>query len=157
MLPKFISKKGRPFSAYLVAGPGGKVSFEFEPRKGKPKAGAAGDGAPKEPAVKIDFEGKQVVGKCPRCGGKVFDTEAGYICERSQLDLKPCKFKLDREKAGRPIAPEEAKQLLAEGRTDLLEKFVSRIGKPFSAHLVLEGRGKVTFEFPPREDGSGGD
>jgi DNA topoisomerase-3 len=156
LLTKFISKKGRPFSAYLVAGPGGKVNFEFEPRKGKPKAGAAGGDGPKEPAVKIDFTGKQTVGKCPKCGGKVFDTEAGYFCERSQLDLKPCKFKLDREKAGRQIEPDEAKQLLAEGRTDLLEKFVSRTGKPFSAHLVLEGKGKVTFEFPPREDDGGG-
>ena len=33
LLPKFISKKGRPFAAYLVVGEGGKVGFEFEPRK----------------------------------------------------------------------------------------------------------------------------
>jgi DNA topoisomerase-3 len=156
LLAKFISKKGRPFSAYLVAGEGGKVNFEFEPRKAKAKTDGAAGGAPKEPAVKIDFTGKQTVGKCPKCGGKVFDTEAGYICERSQLDMKPCKFKLDKEKAGRQITLEEAKQLLAEGRTDLLVKFVSRVGKPFSAHLVLEGKGKVVFEFPPREDDGGG-
>jgi DNA topoisomerase-3 len=38
LLPKFISKKGRPFSAYLVAGADGKVGFEFEPRDTKSKA-----------------------------------------------------------------------------------------------------------------------
>jgi len=37
LLPRFISKKGKPFKAYLVLGQG-KVSFEFEPREAKPKA-----------------------------------------------------------------------------------------------------------------------
>ena len=35
LLSKFISKKGRPFSAYLVAGENGKTRFEFEPRQAK--------------------------------------------------------------------------------------------------------------------------
>ena len=32
LLHRFISKKNRPFSAYLVRGPDGKVGFEFAPR-----------------------------------------------------------------------------------------------------------------------------
>lgn len=40
LLPKFISKKGRPFSAYLKL-EGAKVGFEFEPRKAAPKKPAA--------------------------------------------------------------------------------------------------------------------
>ena len=40
---------------------------------------------------------------------------------------------------------------MTEGRTPLLEKFVSRQGKPFSAYLVMDAKGKVTFEFPPRD------
>jgi DNA topoisomerase-3 len=35
LLHKFISKKGRPFKAFLVLGADGKVGFEFEPRKNK--------------------------------------------------------------------------------------------------------------------------
>jgi len=35
LLPRFISKKGRPFKAYLVKNPEGSVGFEFEPRKPK--------------------------------------------------------------------------------------------------------------------------
>ena len=34
LLPGFISKKGRPFSAYLKL-ENGKIIFEFEPRKKK--------------------------------------------------------------------------------------------------------------------------
>ena len=36
LLPRFISKKGKPFQAYLVLA-NGKVGFEFEPRAPKPK------------------------------------------------------------------------------------------------------------------------
>jgi DNA topoisomerase-3 len=41
LIPRFISKKGRPFSAFLVMGKDGKVEFEFEKREKKP-AGAKG-------------------------------------------------------------------------------------------------------------------
>ncbi len=45
LLPRFISKKGRPFKAYLVKTPGGKIGFEFQPRAAKPGA-AVKAGAP---------------------------------------------------------------------------------------------------------------
>lgn len=47
LLPGFVSQRTRrPFKAYLAKGKDGKVSFEFEPRKGKPAAekSAADDG-----------------------------------------------------------------------------------------------------------------
>jgi DNA topoisomerase-3 len=148
LLKGFISNKNhRKFEAYLIVKDGG-TAFEFAPRE---KKGKAKDGTPKPPAEKIDFEGKAVLGKCPKCGGKVYDTEAGYICERSQMDLKPCKFKIGREILGQPIDAEQARKLMAEGKTDVMDKFISKAGKPFSAHLVMDGKGKVTFEFPPRE------
>jgi DNA topoisomerase-3 len=40
LIPKFISKKNRPFSAYLKL-EGAKVGFEFEPRKAAPKKAPA--------------------------------------------------------------------------------------------------------------------
>ena len=55
-------------------------------------------------------------------------------------------------KTGRPIDVAQLQKLIKEGKTDLLDNFVSRAGKPFSAYLVLEGKGKVAFEFAPRED-----
>jgi DNA topoisomerase-3 len=152
LLDKFISKKGRPFKAYLV-NKDGKVSFEFEPRVAKGKGAAGKPGAPKEPAAKIDFTDKTIVGKCPKCGGKVYDTEAGYICERSQMETKPCKFKLTRELLGQPIEPDQAAKLLKDKKTDLLTKFISKVGRPFPAYLVMDEKGKVTFDFPPREEG----
>jgi len=35
---------------------------------------------------------------------------------------------------------------MTTGKTDLLARFISKRGRPFSAHLKLE-RGKVGFEF----------
>jgi DNA topoisomerase-3 len=149
LLPKFISKKGRPFKAFLVL-KDGKIGFEFEPRAAKGKK-AAGKSEPKEPAAKIDFTGKEAVGKCPKCDGQVFDTEIGYICEKSQAERRPCKFKIGKTIAQQAIDREQAVKLLAGGKTDLLKEFVSKAGRPFHAYLVLDDMGKVTFEFPPRE------
>jgi DNA topoisomerase-3 len=83
------------------------------------------------------------------CGGKIFETETAYICENSQADRKPCKFKLGKTILGRDIPKEQAQKLLATGKTDLLEGFISKRGRPFSAYLKLEDS-KVGFEFPER-------
>ena len=155
LLPKFISKKGRPFAAYLVVGEGGKVGFEFEPRKTKGKTGAAKTGKPAEPAPKLDFTGQEPLGKCPRCGSRVFESETDYLCEKSQADKKPCKFKTGKTILQRRIEREQLVKLLATGKTDLLEKFISKTGRPFSAWLVLGDGGKVGFEFPEREGETG--
>jgi DNA topoisomerase-3 len=51
LLHKFISKKGRPFAAYLVRGADGKIGFEFAPRPGKApvKSGSATKKTPIRP------------------------------------------------------------------------------------------------------------
>ncbi len=148
LLKGFVSNKtNRKFEAFLVV-KDGKTGFEFAPRerKGKNK-----DGTPKPPPPKIDFTGKPVVGKCPKCGGQVFDTEAGYLCEKSQADAKACKFKIGREILQQPIEAAQAQKILATSKSDLLDKFISKAGKPFPAFLVMDAKGKITFEFPPRE------
>jgi DNA topoisomerase-3 len=148
LLKGFISKKtNRKFEAFLVLKDGG-TAFEFQPRERKSKAKA---GAPKEPAVKMDFTGQTPIGKCPRCGGGVFETGANYVCERSQSDKKPCRFKVGKQILQRPIDREQVQKLLEKGRTDLLDKFISKAGKPFPAYLVMDDSGKVIFEFPPRD------
>ena len=145
LLQRFISRKGRPFNAFLVLTDKKDVGFEFEKREPKSK----GERKPRIAAPKIDFTGKQSVGKCPKCGGKIFETETSYICERSQADRTPCKFKLSKTILGRDIPREQAEKLLTTGKTDLLEGFISKRGRPFAAYLKLED-GKVGFEFPEK-------
>jgi DNA topoisomerase-3 len=145
LLERFISRKGRPFKAFLVVTDKKDVGFEFEKREPKPK----GDRKSKTAAPKIDFTGKESVGTCPKCGGKIFETDNSYVCERSQAARTPCKFRLSKTILGRDIPKEQAQKLLTAGKTDLLEGFISKRGRPFSAYLKLED-GKVSFEFPEK-------
>jgi DNA topoisomerase-3 len=39
---------------------------------------------------------------------------------------------------------------MTTGKTDLLPKFISKKGRPFSAHLKLEN-GKIGFEFAAKQ------
>jgi DNA topoisomerase-3 len=145
LLERFISRKGRPFKAFLVVTDKKDVGFEFEKREPKPK----GERKPKTAAPKIDFTGKQSLGECPKCGGNIFETENSYICEHSQLAKSPCKFRLSKTILGRDIPKEQAQKLLTAGKTDLIDGFISKRGRPFSAYLKLED-GKVGFEFPEK-------
>jgi len=147
LLRGFISKKtNRKFEAMLVV-KDGKTAFEFPVREGKGRRKSS------EPPPKIDFTGKAVVGKCPKCGGQVFDTEAGYICENSQRTEKRCTFKpIGKTILEQPIDAVQAAKILKDKKSDVLEKFISKSGKPFPAFLVMDKKGKITFEFPARDE-----
>ena len=83
---------------------------------------------------------------CPRCDGTIRETDTYYAC-----DVEECKFSgVGKVICKREITSEEAKAILVEGKSPLIQDFISRRGRPFPAFLVLEGN-KVGFEFPPRE------
>ncbi len=152
LLTGFVSKRtNRKFEAFLVL-KDGKVGFEFAPREKKKTA--TRKRARNQPAdeAPLDFTGQEPLGKCPKCGGRVFAGPDAYVCEHRQGGGKRCTFRVGREILQQPIAPEQMRKLLAEGRTDLLDRFVSnKSGKVFRAHLKLGANGKTEFEFPPRE------
>ena len=83
---------------------------------------------------------------CPKCDGTIRETDTHYACDNEE-----CKFLgVGKLICKREIRPEEAKSILIDGKSPLIEDFISRRGRPFPAYLVLEGN-KVGFEFPPRE------
>lgn len=77
---------------------------------------------------------------CPNCGSPITVSSNTYQCGCARLP---------RVVAGRPLSPEEAMQLLKTGSTEVLNGFVSRAGKNFSARLLYQD-GKVVFDFPDR-------
>ena len=81
----------------------------------------------------------------------MFETERAISAKNRKSDKKPCKFKINREILQQPIERAQAQKLLTARKTDLLDKFISKTGRPFPAYLVMDDDGKVTFEFPPRE------
>jgi DNA topoisomerase-3 len=63
-----------------------------------------------------------------------------------------CDFKSGKIILQQPVEHEQMRKLLAEGKTDLLDKFVSmRTRRPFKAFLQWDAEaGKVNFAFEPR-------
>ena len=158
LLDGFVSRRtGRSFEAFLVLDrEKGGVGFEFPPRAAGRKKGFRRKTPAAREEPRIDFSGLESLGKCPICRGKVHETELGYLCERAQTQPRPCRFREGRIRLERTIEPEQMRKLLAGGRTDLIKGFVSRkSGRPFDAYLVINDKGRIGYEFPPREDSDG--
>ncbi|HET9701800.1 MAG TPA: DNA topoisomerase III [Burkholderiales bacterium] len=139
-LTGFRSRMGRPFSAVIKLGAEHKLEFDF-----------GGGPAEGEEAEAPDFSGQTSLGKCPKCGAGVYEQPMAYVCEKSVGPERSCDFRSGRVILQRPIERSQMEKLLATGRTDLLTKFISKKGRPFSAFLVRGADGKVGFEFAPRE------
>jgi DNA topoisomerase-3 len=138
-LTGFRSRLGKPFAAVVRLTPEFRAEFDF---------GRATDG--EGSLEKVDFSGQTALGPCPKCGGRVFEQPMAYVCENGVGPEKRCDFRSGRVILQRPIEREQIEKLLATGRTDLLHRFISRKGRPFSAFLVRGTDGKVGFEFAPR-------
>ena len=139
-LQGFKSRLGRPFAAIVKMGAELKPEFDFGPGGGE-----------NGQAQEVDFTGMEVIGQCPICKSNVYDTGMAYICEKATGPKKTCTFRSGKVILQRQMTKEETAKLIREGKTDLLHKFISKKGRPFSAYLVLGKDGKVSFEFEPRK------
>lgn len=90
----------------------------------------------------------EVLGKCPLCGGDIQESPKAYGC--GNWKSAGCKYTIWKTMSQREITLDEAKEIIANGRTGVLEGFVSKKGAPFTAALVMSPEGKVGFEFPDR-------
>nr|MBP7502379.1 topoisomerase C-terminal repeat-containing protein [Aquabacterium sp.] len=99
----------------------------------------------------VDFSAQTSLGKCPKCGGEVYEHGANYVCEHT-TGPATCDFKSGKIILQQPVTPEQVTKLLETGKTDLLENFVSnKTRRKFKAFLSWDAKaGKVGFEFEPR-------
>lgn len=158
-LEGFRSKAGWPFAAELVIvfdaqAQQHKLEFDFGAER---KAQLDG-----EPVVFADAP----LGPCPLCAAPVYAHGGNYLCSKAvptaAQPLPSCTFKSGQVILQQPVERAQMEKLLATGRTDLLDKFVSmRTRRAFKAHLVWDqAAGKVGFEFapgkfPPRKTANG--
>ncbi len=144
-LQGFRSKMGRPFAAMIRLNAEHQPEFDFG-------QGSSGDGE----AETVDFSGQEPLGKCPKCGGGVYEHGMAYVCEKAVGTAKTCDFRSGKIILQQPVEREQMTKLLAGGRTDLLKGFISnKTRRKFSAYLVRGGDGKVGFEFEPRAPKAG--
>ena len=148
LIKGFISKKGRPFDAFLKRD-GAKFTWEFPPRA--PKLDKDGNPIARKAKAPPDLSKGTVLGTSKmHKDGEIVETDDAYYVRRPDQDNRIV-FTLKKELCGKPIPREEVLKLFETGRTDLIPGFMSKRGMPFGAYLVLSKTGaKAEFEFPPR-------
>ncbi len=147
-LDGFRSKAGWPFTAEMV------IKFDEETKNFKLEFDF-GDDKNAETGEIIDFAGQTALGACPKCSSHIFELGKNYVCEKSvptaAQPTPSCDFKSGQVILQQPIERDQMIKLLATGKTDLLDKFVSmRTRRSFKAMLAWDAEaGKVNFEFAP--------
>ncbi|MBX3653778.1 MAG: DNA topoisomerase III [Ramlibacter sp.] len=149
-LDGFRSKAGWPFTAEIA------LKYNDEEKNWKLEFDFGEESDPAETGELVDFSAQQPLGACPKCGARVFEFGKNYVCEKSvptAAQATPsCDFKTGQIILQQPVERAQMEKLLATGKTDLLDKFVSmRTRRAFKAFLIWnKEEDKVTFEFEPR-------
>ena len=138
-LTGFRSRMGRPFAAVLRLSDEYRIEFDFGQARPEDEGGQA-----------PDFSAQQPLGACPKCAARVFDSGMAYVCEKAVGSPRTCDFRSGKIILQQQIEREQMEKLLATGKTDLLNRFISKKGRPFKAFLVKTPGGKIGFEFQAR-------
>ena len=100
---------------------------------------------------------REVVGKCPRCGGEIAEMQKGFFCQD-----KSCKFAIWKNSkwwAAKRKQPTKAivAALLKDGRARVTGLYSEKSGKTYDATVVLEDTGQyVNFKLEfDRQKGGG--
>lgn len=131
----FRSKKGKPFTASVHIAQS-KVEFLFA-----------------DSTAQLDLDeirSQEPLGESPVDRTKVFETPAGFLSESALEGDQKKGLRISKVILGRQLDREHISQLLTNGRTELIGGFISKKKKPFDAFLLLDAKGKLSFEFPPR-------
>ncbi|MBQ8821061.1 MAG: topoisomerase C-terminal repeat-containing protein [Lachnospiraceae bacterium] len=85
---------------------------------------------------------------CPVCGGELNTTSFGYGCSNFFNKENGCKFSVGNI-AGVVLSEEDFKELITSGKTKLIDGFVSKSKRKFSASLAMkkEEDGKINISF----------
>ncbi|MFH2124372.1 MAG: DNA topoisomerase III [Pseudomonadota bacterium] len=131
----FRSKQGKPFTASVRLHQQ-KIEFIFA-----------------DTTDNLDIEAIKTspsLGISPVDGTTVHETPAAYMSASALEGDKKKGLQISKIILARNIEPRHIQQLLTDGKTELIPGFISKKKRPFDAFLLLDKKGKITFEFPPR-------
>ena len=103
--------------------------------------------APVKGAEVLFPSGREIIGKCPRCGGNVAEGKKGFFCENDG-----CRFGLWKDNRffaakKKTLTKAVAAALLKDGRVRLTGCYSEKTGKTYDATVVLEDTGeRVNFK-----------
>ncbi|MGB0334130.1 MAG: DNA topoisomerase 3 [Opitutales bacterium] len=145
----FVSRFNKPFSAALKLG----QTVSKTGKLGKWKTEFVFDGDEPESAEELSED--QLIKTLVLSGGadaKLYATEKAYYVPALKTKDAPEGFRLGKTILQKELQPDEVEKLFTEGKTALLDGFISkRTKRAFKAHLTLDlDSGKIGFEFAPR-------
>ena len=132
----FRSKRGKPFTASLRL-TNNKIEFLFADSIDELDVDTIKKGEP--------------LGLSPVDGSPVYETPAAYMSASTLDGDKKNGLQISKIILAREIKPDHIRQLLTDGKTELITQFISKKRRPFDAYLLLNKKGKISFEFPPRK------
>ena len=133
----FRSKKGKPFTA-SVRLLNSKIEFLFA--------------ASIDELDKKSIKEGTILGLSPIDQTPVFATPMAFMSESALGGDEKKGLKISKTILSKEIGENHVKQLLGEGKTELIQGFISKKKKPFDAYLLLAKNGTLSFEFPPRKE-----
>ncbi|MDF1859699.1 MAG: DNA topoisomerase III [Verrucomicrobiales bacterium] len=143
-LTGFVNRFKQPFDAAIELQEDKKVGL---------KAGFVFEKTPEQEAEAESIQEENKLCSCPLCEkGDIYITPTSYICDR-RISGDGCKARLSREMCKFEIPRDQALKYFNEGKTDVIDKWISKKGRPFKAALTCntKGRRMLGWEFPPRE------
>jgi DNA topoisomerase III len=117
----FKSSQGKKFQAHLKL-ENNEIKFEFVDRNA--------------------ILNQEPCGPCPKCKNNIYEKVNAFQCEN-----EACTFKISKKILGRTMLREEIMEMLKKGKSKKLTGFWSKNRKPFSACLVLNSDGGLSFDF----------
>ncbi|MBU1564666.1 MAG: DNA topoisomerase III [Proteobacteria bacterium] len=135
----FRSKKGKPFTA-SVRLIDTKIEFIFASSIDELDIDAVKQGP--------------ILGLSPIDQTKVFATPMAYMSESALNGDVKKGLKISKTILSKEVCENNIRQLLSEGKTELIAGFISKKKKPFDAYLLLAKNGTLSFDFPPRKEKS---
>ena len=134
-LEGFRNKWGGLFVGTIVLTDEFKLKFDF-------------DSADDSEITDISYGKSDVIGNCPKCDADVIIYKSSYICVKALGKDKVCSFRSGLAILQQAISREQMVKLLREGKTDLLDSFISsRTRRKFKAFLILKEDKSIGFEF----------
>jgi DNA topoisomerase-3 len=92
---------------------------------------------------------KTSLGKCPLCGGPVYEGKKNYYCSNYKGE-KPCNFAIWKEITKAAVSPADAQALLAGKKTKIKKCVSAKTGKEFKAAFYLSGD-KILMQFEDKK------
>ena len=132
----FRSKKGKPFAALLKL-TDKKIEFVFL------------DNGEDLDLDQVKKNGS--LGLSPIDGTPVYETPTGFMSESAINGDEKKGLRISKMILSKTLTDNDIKKLLSDGKSPLIKGFISKKRKPFDAYLLLDKKGKISFEFPPRK------